>query len=72
MSYQERWESARRIYIARRDVYYSSCEPEDLGRVLINQSGETHGAHVRFAPNSDAKADILGPPLRALGDVETT
>ena len=40
-----------------------------LGRVLINQSGETHGAHVRFAPNSDAKADILGPPLRALGDV---
>jgi hypothetical protein len=43
-----------------------------LGRVLINQSGETHGAHVRFAPNSDAKADILGPPLRALGDVETT
>ena len=40
--------------------------PVGLGRVLIiNQSGETLGLTVRFAPNSGAKADILGPPLRA-------
>ena len=32
---------------------------------LINQSGKTLGADVSFAPNSGAKADILGPPLRA-------
>ena len=39
--------------------------PVGRRRVLINQSGETLGLTVRFAPNSGAKADILGPPLRA-------
>src|SRR5262249_18158606 len=40
--------------------------PITEGRVLINQSG----TDVRIAPNSGAKADIPGPPLRARSGCE--
>ena len=71
---------ARPLVRQRREGRYPCCgigkrtgefrwagkrHPVGRRRVLMDQSGDTLGLTVRFAPNSGAKADILGPPLRA-------